>query len=227
MRVSAETKLKTRRRILESAQNLFADKGFEEVTTRDLARAAGIASGTLFNYFATKDSLGLAIVALHLDDAREEFLRTRRADESLEESLFAHIAGALRHLAPCRGYILTILETVLTPYRIAHQCESAERIRADHMETVHDLIAGAPDAPGLEPSSVAMHLYWTLFIGVLSFWSHDDSPGGEATLAYLDQSTRLFVAALRDPAPLHAPTITPATLPVAMDGTSSESEAES
>ncbi|HZU35991.1 MAG TPA: helix-turn-helix domain-containing protein [Gemmataceae bacterium] len=57
MRVTAVTKAATRQRILEAARQLFAAKGFEASTTRDIADAAGIASGTLFNYFTTKEAL--------------------------------------------------------------------------------------------------------------------------------------------------------------------------
>lgn len=44
----------TRTRILQAAQRLFAAKGFEGTTTRDLAQIAGVAEGTLFRHFANK-----------------------------------------------------------------------------------------------------------------------------------------------------------------------------
>jgi hypothetical protein len=46
------------------------------------------------------------------------------------------------------------------------------------------------------PSVVAMQLYWTLYLGVFAHWATDDSPKQEDTLALLDQSLKLFVAAL-------------------------------
>jgi len=49
--------LPTRDRILQSAQRLFARKGYEKTTTRDLAQAAGVAEGTLFRYFDTKKAI--------------------------------------------------------------------------------------------------------------------------------------------------------------------------
>ena len=47
----------TRTRILQAAQRLFAAKGFEGTTTRDLAQIAGVAEGTLFRHFANKKAL--------------------------------------------------------------------------------------------------------------------------------------------------------------------------
>src|SRR5690348_11986203 len=57
MRVTAQTKAATRQRILDTARRLFTDRGYDATATRDIARAAGIASGTLFNYFPTKEAI--------------------------------------------------------------------------------------------------------------------------------------------------------------------------
>ena len=47
----------TRDRILQAAQRLFASQGFDGTTSRDLARAAGVAEGTLFRHFANKKAI--------------------------------------------------------------------------------------------------------------------------------------------------------------------------
>ena len=48
-----------------------------------------------------------------------------------------------------------------------------------------------------ELSPMSLQLYWTLYTGVLTFWSDDPSPHQEDTLALLDQSLRMFVGWLR------------------------------
>lgn len=47
----------TRTRILQAAQRLFANLGYDGTTTRDLAQAAGVAEGTLFRHFANKKAI--------------------------------------------------------------------------------------------------------------------------------------------------------------------------
>ncbi|MGF1481555.1 MAG: TetR/AcrR family transcriptional regulator [Cyanophyceae cyanobacterium] len=47
----------TRRRILKAALRLFARKGFDATTTRDLATAANVAEGTIFRHFNTKKAI--------------------------------------------------------------------------------------------------------------------------------------------------------------------------
>jgi AcrR family transcriptional regulator len=196
MRVTAETKIATRRRILEAARDCFSKAGFEATTTREIAAAAGIAAGTLFNYFPAKEAIAMALVAEALGTARREFEGDRRG-ESLEEDLFALIAAELRGLRPHRGYLRPVLETALSPLARAEASPEGEAIRVEHLEAVGRLIAERTLAEPL--SSVAWSLYWTLYTGVLAFWTCDASPHQEDTLAVLDHYLRAFVDSLPHP----------------------------
>jgi AcrR family transcriptional regulator len=50
----------TRQQILQAAQNLFAERGFEAVTVAEIARAADYSEVTVFNHFPTKEDLVFA-----------------------------------------------------------------------------------------------------------------------------------------------------------------------
>jgi AcrR family transcriptional regulator len=54
---SAPPEVETKSRILKAAMRLFADRGFDATTTRELADAAGVAEGTLFRHFANKKAI--------------------------------------------------------------------------------------------------------------------------------------------------------------------------
>ncbi|MCY7285149.1 MAG: TetR/AcrR family transcriptional regulator, partial [Cyanobacteria bacterium CAN_BIN43] len=56
-RTTPPTEAETQTRILKAAQRLFARRGFEGTTTRELAKAAGVAEGTLFRYFENKKAI--------------------------------------------------------------------------------------------------------------------------------------------------------------------------
>src|SRR6478736_4100051 len=84
MRVTADVKTATRKRIVEAAQKLFAREGFEPTTTRDIAQAAHIAVGTLFNYFPTKESIVDSLVSDAVQSADEAF--TASCFECLDSS---------------------------------------------------------------------------------------------------------------------------------------------
>lgn len=58
--------------ILETARNMFAEKGFHNTNLNDVAQAVGIARGTIYLHFPTKEELLLAII-----NQAEEYLLTR------------------------------------------------------------------------------------------------------------------------------------------------------
>lgn len=54
---SPTTDNSTRNRILQSALRLFANRGYDGTTTKDLANAANVAEGTLFRHFPNKKAI--------------------------------------------------------------------------------------------------------------------------------------------------------------------------
>jgi AcrR family transcriptional regulator len=190
MRITAEAKTATRQRILKAAARLFETKGFDATTTRDIALSSGTATGTLFNYFPTKEAIVTELVADALAGARHDLGNEAKRADSLEEDLFALVAGELRRLQPLRKFILPMIETVMSPLAASDLNGAGHQIRSHHLEIVAEL-AGAHDASEL--SAVALQLYWTLYMGVLAFWASDRSPKQEESLALLDQSLGMFV----------------------------------
>jgi AcrR family transcriptional regulator len=189
MRITAEEKRLTRQRILDSAANLFRTRGYEPTTTRDIADGAEIATGTLFNYFPTKE----AIIAVLADDALAKAHAAfygKNPEGELAEQLFAYVAAELRHLKPLRKFITPLLETSLSPLIASQRGELNNSLRADHLATVAEITRKHGVA---ELSPVALQVYWSLYIGVLAFWAADKSPKQEDTLALLDQSLAMFV----------------------------------
>jgi AcrR family transcriptional regulator len=56
-RQSIPTEEDTRTKILQAALQLFAKRGYDGTTTKDLAKSAGVAEGTLFRHFASKKAI--------------------------------------------------------------------------------------------------------------------------------------------------------------------------
>ncbi len=50
-----------RQRLLHASLRLFREKGFANTTVAEITAAAGVAKGTFFNYFATKEDVLLAL----------------------------------------------------------------------------------------------------------------------------------------------------------------------
>src|SRR5436190_20295453 len=112
----AQNKAAVRQRIVSAALALFQSKGFEATTTKQIARRARIAEGTIFNYFKTKDDIALSFFEEEVDHAIDAVRRDKRLrDAPLEEKLFSLVQHQLDYLAPYERFIGSALVASLKP----------------------------------------------------------------------------------------------------------------
>src|SRR5207248_2269849 len=84
MKATAKLSSEERRAaIIKAVRRVFAEKGFDGTTTRELAQAAGVSEGLLFKHFPHKETLyaAMQLACCHQEDCE----RTRRL-KSLEPS---------------------------------------------------------------------------------------------------------------------------------------------
>lgn len=191
MRITREAKERNREYILEAAEKLFADKGYENTTTRDISNAVGMAKGTLFNYFACKETLAMTMVARAMEAGRKQYLKRRTGDEGLGEELFLFIAAELRALKPFRKYIGPVLESCMSVFAKANACPAGEQARIEHLKTVQGVLRR--HGFEIERESFVVTLYWSLYLGILAHWSKDGTRNQAETLALADYSIQAFV----------------------------------
>ncbi|MEZ0050731.1 mycofactocin system transcriptional regulator [Mycobacterium sp. MAA66] len=84
--VAGRRRSTTQDHITDVALELFATRGFDDVSVDDVAAAAGISRRTLFRYFSSKNAIPWADFDAHLDHLRE-LLDTTPADLPLDTAL--------------------------------------------------------------------------------------------------------------------------------------------
>jgi AcrR family transcriptional regulator len=84
------TKVANRQAILDAAREVFGELGYETATVRDIIRRTGLAAGTFYNYYRSKDEVYLALSA---EGARQfaPLLKAQRA-QSADWSEFVRAA---------------------------------------------------------------------------------------------------------------------------------------
>lgn len=85
--------------IINAAIQLFAERGFRGVTTRDLAAAVGVSEPVLYQHFPSKKDIYAAIIEATMDRGYYEALEglSRVAQTSDDEEFFRHLAQAMSH----------------------------------------------------------------------------------------------------------------------------------
>ena len=99
--------------IINAAAHLFAEKGFHRTTTRDIADAADVSEGTLYNYFESKDDLLLDIMDM-LDDLPSNADQIdQMASEDAREFLVTMMKGRREIIDQYHPMLQSVLSEIL------------------------------------------------------------------------------------------------------------------
>ena len=99
--IGENKRTRTRGALIDSAIDVFAQKGFEEASISEIAAIAGLSNGTFYNHFKDKDELAAASAgAIALEIARQLDERMHGLDSGASRMVvatFAFMRLALQH----------------------------------------------------------------------------------------------------------------------------------
>jgi AcrR family transcriptional regulator len=195
----ATQKEAAKKRIVTAALDLFQSKGFEATTTKQIAKRARLAEGTIFNYFETKEDIALHFMELEVDHAITAVRANPRLRKApLEEKLFALVEAQLEFLEPYQAFIGAAFVHALRPTSKLGFSIQALDLRNRYLAFVQELVEESAGVPrGTTIAWVAPIAFWIFYLGILLYWLNDTSTGKQNTLALLDRSLTFGVAMLR------------------------------
>ena len=195
----AATKEAIREKIVKAALSLFQSKGFDATTTKAIARKAGIAEGTVFNYFKSKDDIALHFFEQEVDSAMAAVRDNPRLKKApLEEKLFALVHAQLEYLAPYERFIGAAMIHALKPSSpLGPFSHRAMELRHRYLRFVEELIEESLPKKDNPLGFLAPEVFWIYYMGALLYWLYDSSEGKQNTLAFLDRSLSMGAAMLR------------------------------
>ncbi|MFD2466242.1 TetR/AcrR family transcriptional regulator [Amycolatopsis silviterrae] len=137
----------TRARILEVANRLFLERGYEAVTVAEVAREAGVSSVTVFNHFARKEDLFLDRAADATDLLRAA-VRDRAPDVDVLTSLQDMAFRVFDERAPLSGLSVRSVPFFRTIAGSPALIARARAIGAELQTTLADELSQDPDFDG-------------------------------------------------------------------------------
>ena len=175
-----------RTQILEAAGRVFAEKGFHPSTVRDVAKAAGVADGTIYNYFENKSALLLGLLELMTERAQGQVDPGTLAGADLRGLLRLYLAEPLRVLSADNSELFRVIvsEVVVNP-------EVRERFYAQllgpMLDTGEGMFSRALRGPGQPANPLRVTLQVRALSGLILGLTLQRVMGDELLAAHWDE----------------------------------------
>jgi AcrR family transcriptional regulator len=171
-----------RQRVVEAALALGADGGYDAVQMRDVATSAGVALGTIYRYFSSKDHLLAEAQVAWLLDLDRRVSRKPPKGDTVSERVLDVLRRAIRAMEqePQLAEALIVALTSTDPH--------AARCQRETGDVITRIMAGAfpPDFDAATRDDIVRvlgHVWFSTLIGWVHRWYAMDHVGEEIELA--------------------------------------------
>jgi AcrR family transcriptional regulator len=193
----ARRKTQTLRRIEEVGWTLFTTRGYEATSTREIAEAADIAAGTLFNYFPEKRSLLIHLMQRQIDEAASRAFKAM-SPSTLEQEL-THVFGALiQCYAQERRLSRVFIKELL--FTDGERRTKSAAWTFGLVKRIADVVRNAQRRgeldPSIEPMEAAQQIFSAHYFGLVT-WLGGTIPSRAAQEEQFRASLRLLLRGLR------------------------------
>ena len=194
----------------DAARQLFAERGYLNTKITDITRAAGRATGSFYEHFASKEALLTALLDdLHSQARGEVTAQPHPASHDLtdREQLRAHLAAAWHTMRDNFPVVLAVHEATVAAGPAAgeswRQLTTDTVVLRDHLEFLRQQGRPLPGDPELVAAAMG---------GVLATLAYALLPARPAPYdddQVIDTVTSLLLGGLRGPDPSHSPSQDP------------------
>jgi AcrR family transcriptional regulator len=164
----------TRQRIVNSALELFEDRGYAKTTMRAVAKRAGVSLGSAYYYFDSKEHLVQGFYDRMQDLHSVEASRRLAGATSLAErwrhceEAFIDVAVPYRQFAGQFFAVAASPDSPLSPFS-----EQSAPARVASTQIMRDVLAGADVKADARLREELPDLLWLAHMGIVLAWVHD------------------------------------------------------
>ena len=188
----------TRARIIDTALELFTERGYDGTTMRAIAAAAGTSLGSAYQYFAGKDHLVQAFYERSQEEHAQAAAHVLGSSTDFGERLRAALATRIDTMEPYRSFASAFYRVASDPdSTLSPFSEQSAPARAMATAVYADVVAGADLRVPPALRDRLPHILWLLQMGVVLFWVHDRSAGAGRTYLLIDRAVPLVERGLR------------------------------
>ncbi|MFT7522125.1 MAG: flavin-dependent dehydrogenase/AcrR family transcriptional regulator, partial [Kiritimatiellia bacterium] len=173
-------------RIIDSAIALWAEKGYESSTMRELGRRVGMGTSSLYGHFRSKEEIAQALYARLNEQALDAARQQSGVNATLSDGVATYLHIKLRILAQHRTVLATLLREAVDPdSALSPLATDSSSVRDTVVGHFEQLLRDAKDAPEGDTARLA-RLLWAGHLAVILYFCHDRSPQAQLSHKLVD-----------------------------------------
>lgn len=188
----------TRAVILETALELFRERGYVETTMRAIAERAGVALGNAYYYFRSKEHLIQAFYSRTHEERLAASLELLERESDLKNRLLGVLYLMVETIEPYHKFAGVLFRTAADPESPLNPFspESAPT-REQSIIMFEQVVEGATSKVPKDLKAELPYLLWLYHMGITLFWIHDASPGRRRTYRLIDRTADIVVKLIK------------------------------
>ncbi len=182
-------KEQTKRRLVETAFDLFARDGISTVKTYDIADAAGVAHGTLFAHFPTREALLNMVIQEFGQRITGRIHELAAKGSTIREVLDAHLNGLIEYES---FYTKLVIEGPLLPAEARNALVMIQSAISFHLSQAaeREIAAG-------KIRRIPLYLLFNTWIGLIHYYLENGemfSGGGSVLIKYREELLNHYIS---------------------------------
>lgn len=183
----------TKALILETALEMFRERGYEETTMRAIAEKAGVSLGNAYYYFHSKEYLIQAFYHRMHDAHLAESVPALENVNTLKARLSVVMRLKIDTLKPYHQFAGVLFKTAAHPQSPLNPfAEESDPVRQASIQLFESVVAGSQARIPKDLRAELPYLLWVYHMGIILFWIHDPSPRHRRTYRLIDHTVELL-----------------------------------
>jgi AcrR family transcriptional regulator len=182
----------TKALILDTALEMFRERGYEQTTMRAIAEKAGVSLGNAYYYFKSKEHLIQAFYQRLHDDHLAVAVPALENKDTLKARLLTVVRLKIDTMNPYHQFAGVLFKTAAHPQSPLNPfSDESDPVREASIQLFATVIEGTRARIPKDLRAELPYLFWVYHMGIVLFWIHDPSPKHRRTYRLINNTVDL------------------------------------
>ena len=183
----------TKALILETALEMFRERGYDETTMRAVAQKAGVSLGNAYYYFRSKEFLIQAFYQRLHDGHVQAALPALEHEKTLKARLLTVMRTKIETMQPYHQFAGVLFKTAAHPQSPLNPfADETDPVRQASIQLFDKVLEGEKVRIPKDLKAELPYLLWVYHMGIVLFWIHDSSPKHRRTYRLINHTVDLL-----------------------------------